>query len=172
MLEEWLAIAEAQGYVKPSVYQGQYNLLCRGFETSLFPLLRKHNIKFNAFSPLAGGFLLGNFTENGVQGGTRFSVASPFLSWYDKPSMHQAVKNLRAIAADTGLTMDEMAIRWLVYHSILSDQDAVILGASKISHVDRSAAQIKKGPLDEAVVSNLEQLWELVLADGRKITEF
>ena len=49
MLEEWLATCESQGYIKPTVYQGQYNLLCRAYEHGLFPILRKHGIRFTAY---------------------------------------------------------------------------------------------------------------------------
>jgi len=49
MLEEWLAICEEEKYVKPSFYQGQYNLLCRAYENGLFPILRKHGIHFTAY---------------------------------------------------------------------------------------------------------------------------
>jgi len=49
MLEEWVSIANQRGWIKPTVYQGQYNLLVRVYEKELFPLLRKHGIKFNAF---------------------------------------------------------------------------------------------------------------------------
>ncbi|KAF2012095.1 Aldo/keto reductase [Aaosphaeria arxii CBS 175.79] len=62
MLEEWIQVAEQKGYVKPSIYQGQYNLLSRTYETTLFPLLEKHGINFAAFSPLASGFLTGKLT--------------------------------------------------------------------------------------------------------------
>jgi aflatoxin B1 aldehyde reductase len=92
MLSEWLSIAEAEGYVKPSVYQGQYNLLCRGYEDSLFPLLHKHNMVFHAFSPLAHGFLLGGYTSDASDGGKaglREFAAPNFRDWYDRPSMHE-----------------------------------------------------------------------------------
>ena len=49
MLKEWLEVAEENNYVKPSYFQGQYNLVCRAYEDHLFPLLRKHSIHFNAF---------------------------------------------------------------------------------------------------------------------------
>jgi aflatoxin B1 aldehyde reductase len=38
------------GYVKPSVYQGQYNLLARKGEVDLLPVLRKHGIAYYAYS--------------------------------------------------------------------------------------------------------------------------
>jgi aflatoxin B1 aldehyde reductase len=38
------------GYVKPSVLQGQYNLLARRSEADLLPVLRKHGIAYYAYS--------------------------------------------------------------------------------------------------------------------------
>lgn len=48
-VEEIVGICEAKGYVKPSVYQGQYNPIVRGGEKELFPVLRKHGIAFYAW---------------------------------------------------------------------------------------------------------------------------
>jgi aflatoxin B1 aldehyde reductase len=49
LVAEFISVCEEKGYVKPSVYQGLYNLLSRESEETLFPLLRKHNIAFNAY---------------------------------------------------------------------------------------------------------------------------
>ena len=172
MLEEWLSIAKAEGLVQPTVYQSQYNLLCRAYESELFPLLRKNNMRFTAFSPLAGGFLLGNFTSSGVQSGSRFANAEgPFRKWYDKPSMHAAVTRLREIAEKEGVGMDELALRWVVHHSILGEEDAVILGASRVEQIEKNAAQIEKGPLDDALVRELDALWDGVKHDGIGIVD-
>ena len=67
-VESWLRISEKSGYVKPSWYQGQYNLLCRTAEEILFPLLRQEGMHFAAFSPLGGGFLNGNLTPQKATG--------------------------------------------------------------------------------------------------------
>jgi aflatoxin B1 aldehyde reductase len=42
-------ISERRGFIKPSVYQGQYNPIVRGGEKDLFPILRKHGIAFYAW---------------------------------------------------------------------------------------------------------------------------
>ncbi len=170
MVSDWLALSQQEGYIKPSVYQGQYNLLCRGYEETLFPLLRKHDMVFNAYGPLAGGFLLGNFTPAGLQTGNRFVAGSPWVSWYDKPSMHEAVERLRSIAAEAGLGMDELALRWIVFHSILRESDGVILGATKIEQLESNLRQIEKGPLDEGLVGRLNGLWEGVKHEGMNVT--
>lgn len=48
-VKRYIDICEEKGYVKPTVYEGQYNAVVRGFEEELFPLLREHNIAFFAF---------------------------------------------------------------------------------------------------------------------------
>ena len=49
MIEHWMRICDVNGYVKPTYYQGQYNLYHRHIETTLFPVLRKYNMRFTAF---------------------------------------------------------------------------------------------------------------------------
>lgn len=69
-VQQILDICEERGYVKPSVYQGHYNVIVRGGEAELFPLLRKNNIAFYAYSPATGGFFAGN--HKNIKAGGRF----------------------------------------------------------------------------------------------------
>jgi aflatoxin B1 aldehyde reductase len=46
-MSEWLRVCEEKGYVKPTVYQGQYNAICRHDEKTLYPLLRTQGIRIN-----------------------------------------------------------------------------------------------------------------------------
>jgi len=48
-VERICAICEERGFVKPTVYQGQYNPVVRGAERDLFPVLRRHGIAFYAW---------------------------------------------------------------------------------------------------------------------------
>lgn len=49
LLEEYIALCEEHGWVKPTIYQGEYNAVTRGMEKHLLPILRRHGILFNAF---------------------------------------------------------------------------------------------------------------------------
>lgn len=42
-------VCERRGFVKPTVYQGRYNPLCRLGESELFPVLRENGISFYAY---------------------------------------------------------------------------------------------------------------------------
>lgn len=48
-IEKIIAICERHGYVKPTVYQGQYNAIARNVEDGLIAVLRKYGIAFYAY---------------------------------------------------------------------------------------------------------------------------
>ena len=49
MLEEMLHLCEEKGLQKPGCYQGDYNIVTRGMEEKLLPILRSHGMTYNAF---------------------------------------------------------------------------------------------------------------------------
>jgi len=54
-LKKVISLCEKNSWVKPSVYQGMYNVINRSSENKLFPILRKNNISFYGYSPIAAG---------------------------------------------------------------------------------------------------------------------
>ncbi|KAL1895681.1 hypothetical protein Sste5346_005152 [Sporothrix stenoceras] len=167
-------ICNKHNFIKPALVQGMYNALRREAEDELLPLLRRHGCAFYAYSPLAGGFLTGKVTaardapQNNNQGGlerTRWQGASAFpayLKIYDTPAMHDAVRRLQMVcaAADPPMTTQEASMRWLLNHSALTDaKDAVIFGAKTVEQIRANVAEMKRGPLPEAVREVVEGLW-------------
>ena len=59
MLEQILLLCEEQNLQKPCCYQGEYNVITRGMENKLLPLLRAHGMTFNAFRYIFPLFLFG-----------------------------------------------------------------------------------------------------------------
>ena len=173
MLQTWHKISTSENLIKPRVYEGQYNLFCRAYETGLFPFLREKDMYFTAYSPLAGGFLRGNFTSaRTVTEGTRFANSNgPFNKWYDKPGMHDAMDKLKDLSQKLGVPTDELSVRWLMHHSALNEEDGVIFGASKVGQIAGSAEMAMKGPLEDVVVKELNALWEICGEDGRSIVD-
>ncbi|RAL10319.1 Aldo/keto reductase [Aspergillus homomorphus CBS 101889] len=92
-----------------------YNIFRRDYETTPFPLLRQHNIRFVANPTLAGGFATGKltFAQTAEQlQGTRFEGSS-------RP---------------TGLA--QTALRWLLFHPGPQSTDAVAIGPSSVTQLD------------------------------------
>jgi aflatoxin B1 aldehyde reductase len=110
-VSNYLDAAMENNYLKPTVCSGQYNVLCRGYDTTLFPLLRKHSMSFVGYSPLTGGFLTGKLTfsksEQDLKG-TRFEndasnyMGAAYKHWYDHQEMHDAVKKMEGHWGDDG----------------------------------------------------------------------
>lgn len=120
-------------------------------------------------SPLAGGFLTGKLSAGTNLEGTRFAEGSIYRKWYDKPSMYEFIERLGVAVKSYEISMEEASLRWVVHHSALSGNDGVIIGASTISQLDNSTRQIGRGPLPEALVKVLDDMWNIVKDDAPQV---
>ncbi|KAJ5963978.1 uncharacterized protein N7479_003854 [Penicillium vulpinum] len=167
-IRAWMEIAVQENLIMPSVYQGQYNVFCRGYEDQLFPLLREVGIHFEATSPLAGGFLTGKlsyFPSPEQLEGTRFEVGegnmlgAVYRMWYDQPVYHQAMRSLDNISKRLGTTGAQCALRWLLFHSHLKDPDRVVIGPSSLKQLQDYVDARKAGPLPAYAAGEISALW-------------
>lgn len=49
MLSDFIKICDREGYIKPTVYEGPYNLLRRTTEKDISPILREPGIRFETY---------------------------------------------------------------------------------------------------------------------------
>jgi len=167
---EMVLIARANGYIQPTVYQGIYNAIHRGVEPELFPCLRKFGLSFYCFNALGGGFFTGKYTsiDGEIPPNTRFDPSKGqgrnYRNRYWKDPYFKAVDLVRAASESHNLTLAEVALRWVSHHSLLKRDkgDAVIIGASSVSHLEQNLADLEKGPLPESILSVLDEAWVLV----------
>ena len=166
-VEEIIKICEENGFVKPSVYQGQYNPICRGAEERLFPVLREYNIAFYAYSPSACGFFSKKVTRASARDkNSRWNIASPLGAKYSGDYFHDplfaAAEIVRQQAARYGITGHAAALRWTTWHSELGAEfgDSVIVGASKINQLAENLDILEQGPLPEPLVETINGVWE------------
>lgn len=131
-------ICEAHGWIKPTVYQGIYNALHRTVEAELFPCLRHYGMGYYAYNPLGGGFFTGAFTrETEVEKGSRFDPekwqGKMYRAKYFKDEYFEALDIVKPAAGKHGLTMAEVALRWMTHHSQLGTKypDGILIGASR-----------------------------------------
>lgn len=127
--------------------------------------MHANNIVFNAYSPLGGGFLSGKLTTGQAEGtrlDTTKSYGDHFRQWYDRPEFHDAIKRLLAHIEPLGIKATEAALRWLAYHSLLKEQDGIILGATKEYQIRQNAEDIAKGPLPQDVVDLIASIWDTI----------
>ncbi|KAK4233197.1 Aldo/keto reductase [Achaetomium macrosporum] len=170
-VEEIVQVAKENNFVVPSVYQGNYNAVARRVEQEILPILRKHNIAFYAYSPIAGGFLSktkAQLTDPNSRFGRDDGVGKLYNALYNRPSFVAALDTWEQTARDEGVSRAELAYRWVFYHSKLQSGfgDAVIVGASKQQQLRETVEAIKRGPLSDAAVKRIEELWESIKADA------
>ncbi|KIW80183.1 hypothetical protein Z517_06798 [Fonsecaea pedrosoi CBS 271.37] len=161
---------KAQGYILPSVFQGNYAAVARKLETSLFPTLRDLGIAFYAYSPVAGG-LLTKTKQQIVDGAGRYNtnfMNGMYDQMYLKESYLQALGEWEDIAREQGCSRAELAYRWVAYHSALDAKcgDGVVIGASKFEQIEPTLQGLRRGKLTESVVERVERVWETVKHDA------
>ncbi|KAJ4287124.1 hypothetical protein N0V88_007746 [Collariella sp. IMI 366227] len=171
-VDEIVKVAKDNKFVVPSVYQGNYSAVARRTETEILPTLRKHNMAFYAYSPIAGGFLAKSKKELTGDGG-RFAdgknpLSGVYNAMYNRPSFVEALGEWEKIAEDEGISRAELAYRWVIYHAQLRADagDAVLVGARKKEQLRETVEAIKRGPLSEDAVERIERIWELVKGEA------
>lgn len=157
-LEKIIELCEQKGWVKPTWYQGTYNMLTRGMETRVFPILRAHGMSFLASHALASGFLTGDHVDTDGRPTGRFAKNSGYAA----PEVAAAMKDFVDGCRAHGLQPVEVASRWISHHSALGESDGIVLGASKLAQVGDTVTNIHKGSLSQEVAALADSLWDAV----------
>ena len=135
------------------------------------PTLRKHGIAFYAYSPIAGGFLSKSkeeLTHPEGRFGRGDGLAKLYNGLYNRPSYLAALDAWEGIARDEGVSRAELAYRWVMWHSKLSEDfgDAVIVGARTEEQLKETMGWVRKGAMSAAAVRRIEEIWEGVKANA------
>lgn len=160
-------ICKSKGYVLPTVYQGNYNPVARKQETVLLPTLRKLNIAFYVYSPIAGGFLTKTKQEV-LDGAGRFDKATPigkiYAGLYSKPILLEALAEWEEAAKEEGCTRAELAYRWVTFNSPLKPEygDAIIIGASRLEQLEQTLKGLQAGPLSKNAAAKIDHIWSKI----------
>jgi len=154
---EMLWIAAREGYQAPYISQPMYNLIARGIEQEYLPMCKQFGVSNIVYNPLAGGLLTGKHKREAPIAGTRFDKNQMYLDRYWHEADFDAVAKLEAIAAKAGRSLLSMALNWLYHHTA---SDCIILGASKVEHLEQNLAALKDGPLDAATLKACDHVWE------------
>ncbi|KAF3765239.1 aflatoxin B1 aldehyde reductase-like protein [Cryphonectria parasitica EP155] len=162
------------GWVKPSVYQGMYNVLTRGIETELIPVCRRHGISIVVYNPIAGGLFSGKIkSKDMVPAEGRFSDTAQsgkrYRGRYYRDSTFNALRVIEQAVEKHGLTIIETALRWIVHHSglqIKNGNDGIIIGVSSREQLGNNLDNIEKGPLPDDVIKSLDEAWQISKIDA------
>lgn len=157
-IAEAFSHCEKQGWQVPAVSQPMYNLLARGIEQEYTKFAKKYGVSLVVYNPLAGGLLTGKQSlQSGPAAGTRFDGNQRYLDRYWHAAYFQAVESLKALSAQCGRPLLEIAFRWLLDQDQV---DSVILGASKIEHLQANIAAAQTAPLSDDIRAECDRIWD------------
>ncbi|OCH95535.1 Aldo/keto reductase [Obba rivulosa] len=160
---EIVGICQANGWVRPKIYQAMYNAVTREMEAELVPCCRKYGIRIVIYNPLAGGFFAGKVSAPEAEApmGGRFdpnsNMGKMYRARYLKGGYFEALNYLKPIADKHGLRLTEIALRWCQHHSVLTPEDGIILGASSAEQLEQNCADSEKGPLPDGILKALDE---------------
>ena len=153
---EMLWVAEKHGYQRASITQPMYNLIARGIEQEYLPMCQHFGVATVVYNPLAGGLLTGKQKMDAPLPGTRFDKNRMYLDRYWHKADFEAVEELKQIAAQAGRSLVSLSLNWLYRHAPI---DCVILGASRLEHLQENVRVWEDGPLDPSTLQACDQVW-------------
>ncbi len=134
-----VALARARGWAEPVSNQPQYSALWRRVEERVLPTCGAFGLGNVVWSPLAMGILTGKYTDAAKPpAGTRAAGSgAEMMEDYFTQAVLDAVAQLAPLAKEAGATMGQLALAWCLRRPEVS---SVIVGATKVDHVDDNAA--------------------------------
>ncbi|NBW06617.1 MAG: aldo/keto reductase [Caulobacteraceae bacterium] len=120
-------IAERDARPRFVAHQVYYSLIGRAYEADLMPLAADQNIGALVWSPLGWGRLTGKIRRDApIPAGSRLHDTAVFAPPVEDEHLYRVVDALDSIAAETGKTVPQIALNWLLQRPTVS---SVIIGA-------------------------------------------
>ena len=152
-------VAQKLNLIGPTMEQPQYNMFHRRkVEVEFSQIYKTVGMGTTIWSPLASGVLTDKYL-NAFPKGTRLSMEG--LEWLKErsltPERLEKVQQLNAVAESIDTSLAKLAIAWCAKNPNVS---TVILGASKIKHLEETLTSIDIIPL---ITSEVEEKIEAIL---------
>ena len=161
-IAEAVMICVQNGWTPPIIYQGMYNALTRDVERECLVACRHFGLDFIAYNPLAGGLLSGKYGDVlALPKGGRFAGRS-YRDRYWRDAYFEAVGLMTTASRRARIPLAEASLRWLKHHS---RTDGILLGASRIEHLEQNLAACRKGLLSPSLCEAFDRAWEIARTD-------
>lgn len=121
------AAAERHGRARFVANQAYYSLIGRDYEWELMPLGQDQGLGAIVWSPLGWGRLTGKIRRGGpLPASSRLHDTAGFAPPVEEERLYRVVDALEAVAAETGRSVPQVAINWLLQRPTVS---SVLIGA-------------------------------------------
>lgn len=154
-ISEMSHVARQLGIPLPVCAQQQYNLLSRRLEDEYAEYARSTGLGTVVYNPLAGGMLTGKYLGSADPTEGRFASAM-YKQRYWNTHIHGAVQWLSDLAGDLGISLVQLALRWLLGGPVAT---SVLLGASRPEHLAENLAAVSDEPLSSQALEVCDSVW-------------
>jgi aryl-alcohol dehydrogenase-like predicted oxidoreductase len=137
---------------RPAVLQNSYSLLDRGDEEEVLPLCDEHGIAYQAFGPLAGGWLTGKYRRGEpAPAGSRMTMRPEPYRQFEDERVYAGIEALERAAVERGVSVAGLALAW-----VTSSVTAVV-GPRRPKQLEpvRKAASLSLSPAERDELASL-----------------
>ena len=121
-----LSLSDRYGWSRYVAHQAYYSLVGREYEWELMPLGLAEGVGAVVWSPLGWGRLTGKIRRNQVPDVSRLPGTRDAAPPVDDERLFRVVEAIDAVAAETGKTVPQIALNWLLQRPTVS---TVLVGA-------------------------------------------
>ncbi len=149
--------AKAAGLSPIISQQACYNILDRAIEPETVPFLKRFNVALMCYGPLCRGILTGKYHQPGyTDEAIHESTANRMKNFIEDQQVAEMVGQLRAIADEQGVKLNQLAILWLMSKPYAT---TLILGGSRPEHFSQ-VYEIADRSLPDEVVQKIDEISE------------
>ncbi len=133
-LTEAVELSELEGLPRYEWVQNSFSLLERDDAESLFPVCHEHGLGYEAFGPLAGGWLTGRYRRGAeYPKGSRMTQRPEGYRRYETDEVFDALEAFEQQAQERGVSMAGLAIAWLLG---VPEVTAVVVGPTSAEQLE------------------------------------
>jgi len=147
-LAEAVELSELEGLTRYEVVQNSFSLLDPGDADTVFPVCREHGLGYEAFGPLAGGWLTGKYRRGeDYPAGSRMTQRPQTYLRYANDETFDALEAFERQATERGVSMAGLALAWLL---ATPEVNAVVVGPGCAEHLEpvRDALGLELSPAE------------------------
>lgn len=133
-LSEALGVSGREAITRYEWAQSSLSLLDLDEEHGVLPVCREHGLGFEAYGPLAGGWLTGKYRRGGAYpAGSRMTQRPESYERYENDRVYDALEAFEREALGRGVSMAGLATAWLMGEP---DVTAVVVGPTRAEHLE------------------------------------
>jgi aryl-alcohol dehydrogenase-like predicted oxidoreductase len=154
-LAEALEISELEGLARYEWIQNSFSLLEQEDAETVFPLCHEHGLGYEAFGPLAGGWLTGRYRRDAsYPEGSRMTQRPDGYRKYENDAVFDVLEAVESHARERAVSMAGLALTWLLG---VPELTTVVVGPTRAEHLEpvREALALELTPDEHAHLRGL-----------------